>query len=123
MFVKLNYYFWFSDPSHTLNVDITSPVFTDVNVRYAARRDGVSASVSTPTTGHLGLQLGGKIPSQMRIYSRYAVSGISLLFLQTELLTHANNFCFLFFGCTCIILLSVLYVYCMYMFLFLFFFC
>lgn len=94
MFVKLNYYFWFSDPSHTLNVDITSPTFTDVNVRYAARRDGVSASVSTPTTGLLGFQLQGKIPSQMnaRIYSRYAVSGISLLLLQTELLTHANNF-------------------------------
>ncbi|CAM4694151.1 unnamed protein product [Leuciscus chuanchicus] len=62
------------DPSHTLNVDITSPTFTDANLRYAARRDGVSASVSTPTTGHLGFQLQGMIPSQMnaRIYSRQA---------------------------------------------------
>ncbi|XP_077076182.1 apolipoprotein Bb, tandem duplicate 1 [Siphateles boraxobius] len=62
------------DPSHTLNVDITSPTFTDVNLRFAARRDGISASVSTPTTGHLGFQLQGMIPSQMnaRIYSRYA---------------------------------------------------
>ncbi|XP_067240096.1 apolipoprotein B-100-like [Chanodichthys erythropterus] len=62
------------DPSHTLNVDITSPTFTDVNVRYAARRDGISASVSTPTTGHLGFQLQGMIPSQInaRLYSRFA---------------------------------------------------
>ncbi|XP_048062834.1 apolipoprotein B-100-like [Megalobrama amblycephala] len=62
------------DPSHTLNVDITSPMFTDVNVRYAARRDGISASVSTPTTGHLGFQLQGMIPSQInaRLYSRFA---------------------------------------------------
>ncbi|XP_048062837.1 apolipoprotein B-100-like [Megalobrama amblycephala] len=62
------------DPSHTLNVDITSPKFTDVNVRYAARRDGISASVSTPTTGHLGFQLQGMIPSQInaRLYSRFA---------------------------------------------------
>lgn len=81
MFVKLYYYFWFSDPSHTLNVDITSPTFTDVNVRYAARRDGISASVSTPTTGHLGFQLQGMIPSQInaRLYSRFAVSGISFV--------------------------------------------
>uniref|UniRef100_A0A8C8EM27 Vitellogenin domain-containing protein n=1 Tax=Oncorhynchus tshawytscha TaxID=74940 RepID=A0A8C8EM27_ONCTS len=42
---------------HTLNVDITSPTFTDVNFRYAARRDGVSASISTPSTGLLGLEL------------------------------------------------------------------
>ncbi|KAK9956583.1 hypothetical protein ABG768_014308 [Culter alburnus] len=62
------------DPSHTLNVDITSPTFTDVNVHYAARRDGISASVSTPTTGHLGFQLQGMIPSQInaRLYSRFA---------------------------------------------------
>uniref|UniRef100_A0A4W5MMV6 Uncharacterized protein n=1 Tax=Hucho hucho TaxID=62062 RepID=A0A4W5MMV6_9TELE len=59
---------------HTLNVDITSPTFTDVNFRYAARRDGVSASISTPSTGFLGLQLQGRIPSQLsaRLYSRYA---------------------------------------------------
>uniref|UniRef100_A0A671N175 Apolipoprotein B-100-like n=1 Tax=Sinocyclocheilus anshuiensis TaxID=1608454 RepID=A0A671N175_9TELE len=60
--------------SHNLNVDITSPTFTDVSFRYAARSDGVSASVSTPTTGHLGFWLQGRIPSEMnaRIYSRYA---------------------------------------------------
>nr|XP_055042552.1 LOW QUALITY PROTEIN: apolipoprotein Bb, tandem duplicate 1 [Misgurnus anguillicaudatus] len=63
-----------SDPSHTLNVDITSPTFTDVNVSYAVRKDGATASVSTPSAGYLGLQLQGTSPSQMtaRLYSRYA---------------------------------------------------
>ncbi|XP_056150533.1 apolipoprotein B-100-like [Lampris incognitus] len=58
---------------HTLNVDITSPTFTDVNFRYAARGDGISASVSIPSSGFLGLQFRGRVPSQMsaRIYSRY----------------------------------------------------
>ncbi|XP_042337038.1 apolipoprotein B-100-like, partial [Plectropomus leopardus] len=58
---------------HTLNVDITSPTFTDMNLRYAARMDGISASVSTPSTGFLGFQFSGKVPSQMtaRFYGRY----------------------------------------------------
>uniref|UniRef100_A0A8C3AL07 Apolipoprotein Bb, tandem duplicate 2 n=1 Tax=Cyclopterus lumpus TaxID=8103 RepID=A0A8C3AL07_CYCLU len=58
---------------HTLNVDITSPTFTDANLRYAARRDGITASVSTPSTGFLGLQFNGRVPSQMtaRLYGRY----------------------------------------------------
>merc|ERR1712042_419004 len=36
--------------------------------------NGVSASVSTPSTGFLGLQFHGKVPSQMnaRLYGRYA---------------------------------------------------
>ena len=61
---------------HSLNVDISSPTFTDVNFRYAARKDGASASISTPSTGFLGLQLQGRVPSQLyaRLYSRYAVS-------------------------------------------------
>ncbi|KAK9531435.1 hypothetical protein VZT92_010861 [Zoarces viviparus] len=58
---------------HTLNVDITSPTFTDANLRYAAGRDGITASASTPSTGFLGLQFNGRVPSQMtaRIYGRY----------------------------------------------------
>ncbi|XP_054618355.1 apolipoprotein Bb, tandem duplicate 1 [Dunckerocampus dactyliophorus] len=57
----------------TLNVDITSQTFTNINLRYAARRDGLSASVSAPSTGFLGLQFNGRIPSQMsaRVYGRY----------------------------------------------------
>ncbi|XP_061890747.1 apolipoprotein Bb, tandem duplicate 1 [Entelurus aequoreus] len=57
----------------TLNMDITSETFTDVNLRYAARRDGLSASVSAPSIGFLGLQFNGRAPSQMnaRVYGRY----------------------------------------------------
>ncbi|XP_049613243.1 apolipoprotein Bb, tandem duplicate 1 [Syngnathus scovelli] len=57
----------------TLNVDITSPTFTDVNLRYAARRDVLSASLSAPSVGFLGLQMNGKMPSQFnaRVYGRY----------------------------------------------------
>ncbi|XP_067428848.1 apolipoprotein B-100-like [Thunnus thynnus] len=63
-----------SDSRATLNVDITSPSFTDVNLRYAARKDGISATISIPSTGFLGLQLHGRVPSQMnaRLYGRYA---------------------------------------------------
>ncbi|XP_040920908.1 apolipoprotein B-100-like [Toxotes jaculatrix] len=63
-----------SDSHLTLNVDITSPVFTDVNLRYAVRKDGISATISIPSTGLMGLQLHGRVPSQMnaRLYGRYA---------------------------------------------------
>uniref|UniRef100_A0A667ZJC5 Vitellogenin domain-containing protein n=1 Tax=Myripristis murdjan TaxID=586833 RepID=A0A667ZJC5_9TELE len=63
-----------SPSRQTLNLDITSPTFTDVNYRYAARRDGISASISTPSTGFLGLQFHSKVPSQMsaRLYYRSA---------------------------------------------------
>ncbi|XP_062323823.1 apolipoprotein B-100-like [Osmerus eperlanus] len=62
-----------SDSGLTLNVDITSATFTDVNIRYTARSDGISASVSAPSTGFLGLQVQGRTPSQLnaRLYSRY----------------------------------------------------
>ncbi|KAK5884332.1 hypothetical protein CesoFtcFv8_018167 [Champsocephalus esox] len=58
---------------HTLKVDITSPTFTDANLRYVAGKDGISASVSTPSTGFMGIQLNGRVPSQMsaRVYGRY----------------------------------------------------
>ncbi|XP_028253696.1 apolipoprotein B-100-like [Parambassis ranga] len=58
----------------TLNVDITSPAFTDINIRYAVRKDGLSATISIPSTGFLGLQLHGRFPPQMntRLYCRYA---------------------------------------------------
>lgn len=75
--------FSFSSSHHTLNVDITSPTFTDVNLRYAARRDAISASVSTPSTGFLGFQVNGRVPSQMsaRVYGRYPVSIFNMTFL------------------------------------------
>lgn len=71
----------FSSSYHTLNVDITSPTFTDMNLRYAARRDGVSASVSTPSAGFMGLQFSSRGPYQMRVYGRYPVSIIYVTFI------------------------------------------
>lgn len=58
---------------HTLNVDIASPIFSNVNLRYAARRDGISASVSASNTGFLGIQFSGRVPFPMsaRVYARY----------------------------------------------------
>ncbi|XP_076613031.1 apolipoprotein B-100-like [Chaetodon auriga] len=63
-----------SDSRLTLNVDITSPAFTDLKWRYAVHKDGLSTTVSIPSTGFLGLQLHGRIPSQInaRLYGRYA---------------------------------------------------
>ncbi|XP_074472222.1 apolipoprotein B-100-like [Sebastes fasciatus] len=63
-----------SDSRFMQNVDITSPAFTDMNLRYAVRKDGISATISIPSTGFLGLQLQGRAPSQMnaRLYGRYA---------------------------------------------------
>uniref|UniRef100_A0A665W8E5 Apolipoprotein Bb, tandem duplicate 2 n=1 Tax=Echeneis naucrates TaxID=173247 RepID=A0A665W8E5_ECHNA len=58
---------------HSLNVDITSPTFTDLNLRYAAQRDSITASVSTPSSGFLGLQFNGRAPSDMvaKLYGRF----------------------------------------------------
>jgi len=63
-------------PRHTLNVDITSPTFADVNFRYASRKDGITASVSSPSSGFLGFHLQRRSPSQMygKLFSRYLAS-------------------------------------------------
>ncbi|XP_074541970.1 apolipoprotein B-100-like [Halichoeres trimaculatus] len=62
------------DSRLTFSMDITSPGFTDINVRYAFRKDGMSCTISVPSTGFLGLQLHGRVPAQMnaRLYGRYA---------------------------------------------------
>ncbi|KAK5605614.1 hypothetical protein CRENBAI_009306, partial [Crenichthys baileyi] len=61
---------------HKLNLDITSPTFTDLNLRYAAHSDAISASISTPSTGFLGLQFNCRDPSHMsaRLYGRYSAA-------------------------------------------------
>ncbi|XP_032441947.1 apolipoprotein Bb, tandem duplicate 1 [Xiphophorus hellerii] len=55
-----------------LNVGITSATFTDLRLHYAAHGDLVNVSVSTPSSGFLGLQLDCRDPSQMsaRFYGR-----------------------------------------------------
>ncbi|XP_041832599.1 apolipoprotein Bb, tandem duplicate 1 [Melanotaenia boesemani] len=74
---------------HTMNVDVTSPTFTDMNLRYAAHRDAISASVSSPSAGFLGLQFNGKFLSQMnaRLYFRLPSApeaDINILVIRTS---------------------------------------
>ncbi|KAF6717085.1 Apolipoprotein B-100 [Oryzias melastigma] len=56
-----------------LNVDITSPLFTEVNLRYAAQKCAISASVSTTSGSQIGLQLKNLNPCQInaRVYAVY----------------------------------------------------
>ncbi|KAJ7988063.1 hypothetical protein DPEC_G00319750 [Dallia pectoralis] len=62
-----------SDFRHKLDMDITSPIFTDVNFRYTARTDGANISISNPSSGFLGIQLHGRSPFLLstRLYNRY----------------------------------------------------
>ncbi|XP_068573744.1 apolipoprotein B-100 isoform X2 [Cebidichthys violaceus] len=58
---------------NTLNVDISSRTFVDANFRFASRKDGITASMSSPSAGFLGLQFQWKSPSQLygKLFSRY----------------------------------------------------
>lgn len=61
---------------HTLNVDITSRTFFDSSFRFASRKDGITASMSSPTSGFLGLHLQRRSTSQLhgKLFCRYMVS-------------------------------------------------
>ncbi|XP_034715214.1 apolipoprotein B-100 isoform X2 [Etheostoma cragini] len=49
---------------NTFNVDITSRTFIDAHFRFASRKDGITASMSCPSAGFLGLQFQRRSPSQ-----------------------------------------------------------
>ncbi|KAJ8269867.1 hypothetical protein GJAV_G00107700 [Gymnothorax javanicus] len=57
-----------SPTRHTLNVDITSPIFSDMSLRFVSGLDSISATISAPTSGLLGLQLSDL---SARLYGRY----------------------------------------------------
>uniref|UniRef100_A0A3B5M0X4 Vitellogenin domain-containing protein n=1 Tax=Xiphophorus couchianus TaxID=32473 RepID=A0A3B5M0X4_9TELE len=61
---------------HTLDVDITSQMFTDASVRCASRKDSITASVWSPSAGFLGIHLQRRSSSQLqgKVFSRYLVS-------------------------------------------------
>ncbi|XP_061600428.1 apolipoprotein B-100 [Cololabis saira] len=65
--------FVIQDSVHTLNVDIVSRTFADGSFRFASRKDGITASMSSPSAGFLGLQLQRRSPSQLygKVFSRY----------------------------------------------------
>ncbi|XP_041827365.1 apolipoprotein B-100 [Melanotaenia boesemani] len=58
---------------HTLNIDVTSRSFADVSFRFASRKDGITASILSPSAGFLGLHLQRRSPSQLvgKLFSRY----------------------------------------------------
>ncbi|XP_041928257.1 apolipoprotein B-100 [Alosa sapidissima] len=61
---------------HTLNVNIMSPTFIDVSCRYASQKNGITASVSSPSAGFMGFQLQMRSPSQYygKVFGRYPSS-------------------------------------------------
>ncbi|RVE55741.1 hypothetical protein OJAV_G00229140 [Oryzias javanicus] len=58
---------------HDLKVDITSPLFTEVNLRYGVQKCAISAAVSTASGSLIGLQLNNLNPCQFntRVYAFY----------------------------------------------------
>ncbi|KAM9777528.1 apolipoprotein B-100 [Neosynchiropus ocellatus] len=61
---------------HTLNVDVSSPTFADANFRFASRKDGVIASMSSPSAGFLGMLLQRRSPTLLygKLFGRYLAS-------------------------------------------------
>nr|XP_033967462.1 apolipoprotein B-100 isoform X2 [Pseudochaenichthys georgianus] len=57
---------------HTLNVDVSSRTFFDMSFRFASRKDGITASMSCPSSGFLGWQFQRRSPSQLNgtLFSR-----------------------------------------------------
>ncbi|XP_067336433.1 apolipoprotein B-100 [Channa argus] len=61
------------DARHTLNIDLTSRTFADVSFNFASRKDGLTAFMSSPSFGFLGLHFQQRSPSQLygKVFSRY----------------------------------------------------
>ncbi|XP_075717159.1 apolipoprotein B-100 [Rhinoderma darwinii] len=74
-------------PQHNFQMDITSPTFTNVQILSQQNENGISSSVSSPSTGTLGLLL-QKDPKmiKMKVYSRSAASPENeVLILKNEI--------------------------------------
>ncbi|XP_069829207.1 apolipoprotein B-100 [Dendropsophus ebraccatus] len=81
-------------PQHNFQVDITSPTFSDVQIRCQHDDNGISSSVSSPSTGSLGLLIEKDSKTiKMRVSSRSAASPEKeVLILKNELsLKNPNN--------------------------------
>ncbi|XP_028647178.1 apolipoprotein B-100 [Erpetoichthys calabaricus] len=76
-----------SGTQHTMSIDIKSPTFTDVSVRYEGRSDIITASVSSPSSGFLGLLLEKRVPETIhgRVYGRYPSSNADVVMLDGEM--------------------------------------
>ncbi|XP_030645296.1 apolipoprotein B-100 [Chanos chanos] len=62
-----------SGSRHTLDVDFTSQTFADVSFRFASHNNGITASVSSPSSGFIGFLFTRRSPSQFygKLFSRY----------------------------------------------------
>ncbi|KAM4042662.1 apolipoprotein B-100 [Anomaloglossus baeobatrachus] len=74
-------------PRHNLQVDITSPTFSNAQIRCQHDENGISSSVSSPSTGTLGLLLEKDSKTiKVKMYSRSAASPEEeILILKNEL--------------------------------------
>ncbi|TRY59657.1 hypothetical protein DNTS_027400 [Danionella cerebrum] len=63
----------FSPSRHTIGIDISSRTFTDMSVRYASHSNGITSSVSLPSSGFIGFQFTRRSPSQIhaKLFTRY----------------------------------------------------
>ncbi|XP_075454563.1 apolipoprotein B-100 [Ascaphus truei] len=74
-------------PSHAIEIDITSPTFTNVQIRCKHEANRISSSVTSPSTGSLGLLL-EKDPTTLKgkLFSRSLTSpGKDTLILKGEI--------------------------------------
>ncbi|KAJ0026596.1 hypothetical protein NQD34_017596 [Periophthalmus magnuspinnatus] len=79
-----------------MNMDVTHVITQALRrKRQADDRNGISASLSSPSAGFLGLQVNGKIPSQMtgRLYGRYPLCYVTRasVFLMIGLIRASNR--------------------------------
>ncbi|XP_077344977.1 apolipoprotein B-100 [Lithobates pipiens] len=72
---------------HNLQIDITSPTFTNVQIKCQHDENGVSSSIYSPSCGTLGLQLERDSKTiKIRLYSRSLASpGKDTLILKNEI--------------------------------------
>uniref|UniRef100_A0A3B4XVK3 Apolipoprotein B n=1 Tax=Seriola lalandi dorsalis TaxID=1841481 RepID=A0A3B4XVK3_SERLL len=67
---------FYRESNHTLTADITSQKFTDVSFRFASHKYGITATMSSPSTGFLGLHFQQRSPSQLygKLFNHYLVT-------------------------------------------------
>lgn len=60
---------------HTFTADVTSQTFFDASFRFASHKDSIAISVSSPTTGFLGLYLQRRSLSEVsgKLFCHYLV--------------------------------------------------
>nr|DBA25735.1 TPA: hypothetical protein GDO54_010085 [Pyxicephalus adspersus] len=72
--------------SHNFEVDITSPTFTNIQMKCRHDENGLSSSIYSPSCGTLGLELEKDSKTiKIKLYSRSLASGKDTLILKNEI--------------------------------------